>query len=94
MAAMAAARAGRPDLAVDALFIPSAKNTYSIAGHNYQRPNLPLYLPANGGLLAAVAMMAAGRDGAPSDAPGFPKTGWVVRHEGFQKMPAVDGDQP
>jgi hypothetical protein len=40
-------------------------------------------------LLAAVAMMAAGWDGAPDfEAPGFPKDGnWVVRHEGLFQMP-------
>lgn len=88
MTAMAAARAGRPDLAIDALFVESKKNTWMASGHNYQRPNLPLYLPGNGGLLSAVAMMAAGWDGAPpGDAPGFPREGWVVRHEGLQRMP-------
>ena len=88
MMAMSAARAGRPDLAVDALFLTSKKNTYSASGHNYQRPNLPLYLPGNGGLLAAVAMMAAGWDGgSEGPAPGFPADGWVVRHEGLQRMP-------
>ena len=39
------------------------------------------------GLLAAVALMAAGWDGAESDAPGFPKEGWVVRHEGLAPLP-------
>ncbi|MGC4030917.1 MAG: hypothetical protein QM754_04105 [Tepidisphaeraceae bacterium] len=88
MTAMAAARSGRPDLAIDAFFIKSIKNGYGPSGHVYQRPNLPLYLPANGGLLAAIAMMAAGWDNGPDDpAPGFPKTGWVVKHEGFRKMP-------
>lgn len=88
MVAMAAARAGRGDLAIDALFLESKKNSYSLVGHNYQRPNLALYLPGNGGLLAAVAMMAAGWDGAPpSNAPGFPLDGWVVQHEGLRAMP-------
>ena len=73
MTAMAAARCGLPELAIDALFIDSKKNGYGMSGHVYQRPNLPLYLPANGGLLAAVAMMAGGWDGAPvRPAPGFP----------------------
>jgi len=76
MTAMAAAKLGEPDIAVDALFIDSPKNEWLPNGHNYQRPNLPLYLPGNGGLLAAVAMMAAAWNG-------FPKTGWRVRHEGI-----------
>jgi protein-glucosylgalactosylhydroxylysine glucosidase len=88
MVAMAAARAGRPDLAIDALFIESKKNTWSAVGHIYQRPNLPLYLPGNGALLCAAAMMAAGWDGAPpGHAPGFPSEGWKVRWEGLERMP-------
>ena len=41
------------------------------------------------GLLAAVAMMAAGWDGAPDrHAPGFPSDGsWSVRWEGLRRMP-------
>lgn len=91
LAAMAATRAGLPEYALEMLFHPSPKNTYSRVGHNYQRPNLPLYLPGNGGLLAAVAMMVAGWDGTDSSvqAPGFPSQGWMVRHEGFHKIPAV-----
>jgi hypothetical protein len=89
MLAMTAARVGRPDKAIDALLIDTPKNKYEINGHNYQRPGLVLYLPGNGGLLSAVAMMAAGWDGAPRGrAPGFPKDGkWVVRWEGLEKMP-------
>ena len=87
--AMTAARLGRPDAAIDALFMNVQKNTYLPNGHNYQDKRLPLYLPGNGGLLAAVAMMAAGWDGAPTtDAPGFPKNGkWRVRSEGLLPMP-------
>ncbi len=58
MAAMAAARAGEPELAVKALLIDVPKNRYHPNGHNYQRPGLTAYLPGNGGLLAAIAMMA------------------------------------
>ena len=76
MTAMTAAKLGEPELAIDALFIDSPKNEWLPNGHNYQRPNLPLYLPGNGGLLAAVAMMAAAWNG-------FPKDGWRVRHEGL-----------
>ena len=89
MLAMTAARVGLPELAVDAFFIESKKNLYWPNGHNYQRENLPLYLPGNGGLLTAVAMMAAGWDGAPDrNAPGFPDNGqWIVHWEGLNKMP-------
>jgi hypothetical protein len=89
MTAMAAARVGRGDLAVDALLIESVKNKYQANGHVYQRENLTCYLPGNGGLLSAVAMMAAGWDGAPENAraPGFPKEGWIVRYENLKRMP-------
>ncbi len=89
LVAMTAARLGEPELALQALLMPVEKNRYLHNGHNYQRENLPIYLPGNGGLLTAVAMMAAGWDGAPvQDAPGFPKNGrWQVKWEGLQRMP-------
>jgi len=87
--AMTAARVGRPDLAIDALLMDVQKNTYLNNGHNYQDERLPAYLPGNGGLLTAVAMMAAGWDGAPAIfAPGFPGDGnWVVKFEGLSPLP-------
>jgi hypothetical protein len=89
MTAMCAARLGEGDAAVDALLMKSAKNEYLPNGHNYQRSNLQLYLPGNGGLLSAVAMMSAGWDGAPADRPnpGWPTRGWSVRWEGLKRMP-------
>jgi hypothetical protein len=82
--AMAAARVGEPRLAVDALLKNSPKNSYDVRGLNGG-----WYLPGNGGLLYAVAMMAAGWDGAPDrNAPGFPDDGsWVVKWEGLKKAP-------
>lgn len=87
--AFTAARLGRGEQAVEALLLPQGKNTYLRNGHNFQTRGLPLYLPGNGGLLTAIAMMAAGWDGCPpGDAPGFPKNGqWKVRHEGLAPMP-------
>ncbi len=88
--AMCAARVGEPDRAVDALLLDTPKNHYMADGHVFQRaPDLPLYLPANGGLLTAVAMMAAGWDGAPHrHAPGFPDNGqWTVRWEKLRPLP-------
>lgn len=92
--AMSAARLGDGERAVQSLLIDTPKNHYAINGHNFQRggagdTSLPLYLPGNGGLLTAVAMMAAGWDGAPKrNAPGFPNDGqWVVRWEGLQPLP-------
>jgi hypothetical protein len=87
--AMTAVRVGRPDLAIDALLMDVQKNTYLNNGHNYQDERLPVYLPGNGGLLTATAMMAAGWDGAPAvHAPGFPGDGtWVVKFEGLSPLP-------
>ncbi|WP_218918728.1 hypothetical protein [Rufibacter tibetensis] len=87
--AMSAARLNSPEKAVDALFMDAQKNTYLPNGHNYQDERLRIYLPGNGGLLTAVAMMAAGWDGAPNrPTPGFPNNGkWKVRWEGLHKMP-------
>jgi protein-glucosylgalactosylhydroxylysine glucosidase len=89
MMAMTAARLGRPDRAIDALLMDTPKNVYRANGHNHQRPGLTIYLPGNGGLLYAVAMMAAGWDGGPhADAPGFPADGrWKVRWEGLRRAP-------
>ena len=88
LVAMTAARLGEPSLAVDALMMDTPKNRYHPNGHNYQRPGLTTYLPGNGGLLSAVAMMAAGWDGASGErSPGFPRSGWTVRAEGLRPLP-------
>lgn len=88
MMAMTAARLGKPQEAIESLFMPMQKNTYLVNGHNYQDKRLRLYLPGNGGLLTAVAMMAAGWDGSKGGSPGFPKDGtWNVKWEGLAKMP-------
>lgn len=83
--AMTATRLGDPRTAVEALLMPTAKNTYLPNGHNRQNARLPVYLPGNGGLLAAVALMAKGWDGGPPT-PGFPGS-WAVRHEGLMPLP-------
>jgi hypothetical protein len=89
MLAMTAARLGEPDRAIDALLLDTPKNHYGLNGHVYQRPGLTIYLPANGGLLYATALMAAGWDGAPKrNAPGFPDNGqWNVRWENLSVAP-------
>ena len=87
MTAMTYARLGEPQRAVDALLMHVQKNTYLPNGHNYQDGRLRIYLPGNGGLLTAVAMMAAGWDGcARQRNPGFPPD-WDVRWEGLLPMP-------
>ncbi len=87
LTAMTAARLGETATAIDALLMPVEKNRYHANGHNWQRQNLPCYLPGNGGLLYAVAMMAAGWRGSPrTHAPGFPTDGsWSVRWEGLNE---------
>lgn len=87
--AMTAARLGEPELAVAALAMPVPKNEFLPNGHNRQTSSLPLYLPGNGGVLAAVALMAAGWDGAAGGpAPGFPDDGrWTVEAEGLVPAP-------
>lgn len=89
MTAMCAARLYDGENAVKALLIDKGKNTYLVSGHNYQEPKrLRLYLPGNGSLLDAVAMMCAGWDGCKDiKNPGFPQNGkWNVRWEGLRKM--------
>lgn len=81
--AMCAARMGDPAGAVSALTMETDRNTYLVNGFNCQSPTrLPVYLPGNGGLLAAVAVMAGGWEGSP-ELPGFTADGWSVRAEGF-----------
>jgi hypothetical protein len=86
--AMTATRLGMPEKAVDALMMQLQKNTYIKNGHNYQDQRLRIYLPGNGGLLAAIAMMCAGYDGCMKENPGFPDDGtWKVKWEGLSRMP-------
>ena len=89
MTAMAAARLGQPETALQALLIDTQKNTYLKQGHNFQTADrLRIYLPGNGALLTAIAMMCAGWDGCQNPLnPGFPQDGtWNVRWEGLQRM--------
>jgi len=87
MLAMCATRLGKPGSAIEALFTDTQKNTYLPNGHNYQSTRLRIYLPGNGGLLSAVAMMAAGYENCTIENPGFPKNGkWDVRWEGLERI--------
>ena len=74
MVAMTAASLKEPAMAIAALTMQTPKNTWLANGHNWQRANLPLYLPGNGGLLLAIAHMVR------EDC--FP-TNWKIRHQGF-----------
>jgi hypothetical protein len=89
LTAMTLTRLGRPEDAVDILLAEMDKNYYAANGNNYQRgrDDLPLYLPGNGSLLFALAMMLGGYGDSPA-MPGFPKNGeWDVAVEGILPLP-------
>jgi hypothetical protein len=83
--AMCAARLGDPAKAVSLLANKNSRFDFDDAGLSTGGP-YP-YFPSNGGLLYAIAMMAAGWDGAPDrHAPGFPDDGyWTVQFEDLSK---------
>jgi hypothetical protein len=85
MAAMCAIRLGKPEKAVDLLLKDVKKNTWLKNGHNWQDNRLRIYLPGNGGLLTAVAMMCAGYEGNTTPNPGFPKH-WKVKWENLEPV--------
>jgi hypothetical protein len=100
MVAMTAARLGRPADAVEILLRDGPNNRYTPNGHCPQgsdvarrsqsamRPEIAVYLPANGSFLAAAALMLAGWDGCTEEFPGIPKDGtWQVRAEGLMRLP-------
>ncbi len=86
--AMTETRLQRAQNAVNVLLKDTAKNSYVVSGNNAQRSrsDLPLYLPGNGALLLALAVMTAGYEDSLCDCPGFPKeSGWKVTYEKIQK---------
>ncbi|MET0463019.1 MAG: hypothetical protein ABW007_07690 [Chitinophagaceae bacterium] len=88
LTAMTATRLNLPSKNIDALLMNIQTNRYLPNGHNYQDDRLRMYLPGNGGLLAAAALMCAGFDGGNIKDPGIPKDGkWKVKWEGLQPMP-------
>ena len=104
MIAMTAARLGRPETAVEILLRDGPNNRYLPNGHCPQRSDeaaakspapgarkreIAVYLPANGALLAAVALMVAGWDGARrSSTRAFRRTArWTIRAEGLRPLP-------
>ena len=75
--AMCAVRVGEPEIAVEAMLSCKLDEIGCNNAGSYP------YLPANGAILFAAAMMAAGPDG--EHAPGFPTDGkWVVRQENIK----------
>lgn len=88
LTAMTATRLGLREKAIDALLMDIQTNTYLPNGHNYQDDRLRVYMPGNGGLLTAIAMMVAGYDNVKTTLPGIPDNGrWKVKWEGLRKMP-------
>lgn len=75
MMAMTYARLGDGEKAVESLLMDAPKNTYLVNGHNWQSDRLRLYLPGNGALLSAVALMY--------DLGAFP-AGWHVEESPSQ----------
>lgn len=97
MTAMAGARLGRPDLAVEALMSDSNCNFYGLSGANFGGPaargGMGEYLPGNAGFLFAIAGMCAGYDETSESAetptsgdtaPGFPE-GFSVKWENLKR---------
>lgn len=75
--AMCATRTGEREMAVEAMLSCDLDEVGCNAAGSYP------YLPANGAILYAAAMMAVGKDG--QQAPGFPTDGsWVVRQENIK----------
>ena len=90
MLAMTATRLRLPELAIELLLMDTPNNYYVQSGHNCQikRNDLPVYLPGNGALLLAIAMMTAGYLGCDTELPGFPKDGsWSVEYENIKPYP-------
>ncbi len=74
-----AARLDEPDRAIQLLAGPYERNPFRPSGYTVRRPEqTPMYMPANGGWLAAAAMMAAGWDGNTPTRLDFPRIGRCV----------------
>lgn len=91
MMSMTATRLGWSEKVIDFILMEQNKNSYVLSGNNYQKSNdkLPLYLPGNGSLLLAVAMMIAGY-GMKEDTicKGFPADGsWKIKFEDISGLP-------
>ena len=74
MMALCAIRLGLKNDAVDLLLTHTPKNTWTVNGHNRAGKDLPAYLPTNGTLLWAAALMATEKC--------YPDDGsWIVTSE-------------
>ncbi|GAH01752.1 unnamed protein product, partial [marine sediment metagenome] len=85
LAAMSATSLNQPQMAIDLLMMDTPKNRYLLNGHNYQDNVLRVYLPGNGGLLSAIAMMCSYNE---KNGNGFPDNEkWNVKYENFLPCP-------
>jgi hypothetical protein len=85
--AMNAARLGQPDHVVNMLLHSLQRFAFDEHGFVGGGNTYP-YIPSNGGLLYAVAMMTVGWDGSKIPQPGSPSDGsWVLKWEGLTKAP-------
>ena len=80
--AMAAARLGEVDIALDMLLKNAETNVFNTKNGHWQG-YFPLLTSSNGFLMYAVAMLAGGWDGGGSFA--WP-SGWSVKAEGFPRL--------
>jgi len=84
MLAMSAARIREPEQAIGWLL--DSRFNFDDVGMPIGGVRVPTpYFPGSGGLLYAVAFMAAGWDGSEGEAPGFPSEGWKVTAEGLSQ---------
>lgn len=83
---MCCARLGNVKGAIEALVMDTPRNLFLPNGYNCQDPmELPLYLPGNGGLLAAASLFAGTFDGSQYSATEV--AGWKIQAEGFPSRP-------
>eukprot|EP01051_Picozoa_sp_SAG22_P006993 SAG22_NODE_477_length_9978_cov_2.807268_8_plen_316_part_00 len=86
--AMAAARLGEPEIALELLLKNTPTNVFNPNNGQWQG-FFPLLTSSNGQLLYAIAMLAGGWDGGQPFA--WP-SGWAVKVEGFPKLLPDDDD--
>lgn len=85
LACMCATMLDKPEMAIDLLLMDSPKNHYFTNGHNYQRETLTIYLPGNGALLSAVALLCTHKNSKGEN--GFPRNReWKVKYENMISM--------
>lgn len=84
MVAMCALRLGRPALALEVLNKQTDANRFLVNGHNHRDARLRCYLPANGALLTAIALLVDTYGRENGRVVGLPD-GWSVRYDRGKK---------